>query len=175
MNQKDFEKQKKIIREKFNEPRKIKCISSKDAAGVDDGICNGGDIFATEDGELIYLDYHLVDFDVVELAKYIELAENLYEKYGKKVNICLICPRTVNVTVRECPIKSDSDFSIKLYCSQDDPCEVILEGIKSKIRNNALLTRRDISELEMLPVICNRKDRNYYRVESLRIINEFYY
>lgn len=175
MNQKDFEKQKKIIREKFNEPRKIKCISSKDATGVDDGICNGGDIFATEDEELIYLDYHLVDFDVVELAKYIELAENLYEKYGKKVNICLICPRTVNVTVRECPIKSDSDFSIKLYCSQEDPCEVILEGIKSKIRNNALLTRRDISELEMLPVICNRKDRNYYRVESLRIINEFYY
>lgn len=174
MNQKDFEKQKEIIREKFGEPRKITCITPKDAVGVDDGVLNGGDIFATEDGEIIYLDYHLVDFDVVELAKYIELAENLYEKYRKKVNIFLICPRTVNVSVRECPIKSDSDFSIKLYCSQDDPCEVILEGIKSKIRNNALLTRRDISEVEMLPVICNRKDRNYYRVESLRIINEFY-
>ena len=174
MNQKDFEKQKEIIREKFGEPRKIKCITPKDAVGVDDGVHNGGDIFTTEDGELIYLDYHLVDFDVVELAKYIELAENLYEKHQKKVNICLICPRTVNVSVRECPIKSDSDFSIKIYCSQEDPCEVILEGIKNKIRNNALLTRADISEVEMLPVICNRKDRNYYRVESLRIINEFY-
>lgn len=175
MNQKDFEKQKKIIREKFNDPRKIKCITPKDAVEVNDEIHNGGGIFTTENEELIYLDYHLVDFDVVELAKYIELAENLYEKYGKKVNVYLICPRTVNVTVRECPIKSDSDFSIKLYCSQEDPCEVILEGIKSKIRNNGLLTRKDINEVEMLPIICNRKDRNYYRVESLRIINEFYY
>ena len=175
MNQKDFEKQKEIIREKFNDPRKIKCITPKDRLKVDEGVHKGGDFFTTDDGEIIDLEYHLVDFDEVELAKYIELAENLYEKHEKRVNIYLICPRTVNVTVRECPIKSDSDFSIKLYCSQDDPCDIVLEGIKSKIRNNTLLTQADLNEVEMLPIICNRKDRNYYRVESLRIINRFFY
>lgn len=175
MNQKKFEEQLEIIKEKFNDPRKIKCITPDHNRRVDEGVHKGGDIFTTENGEFIDLEYQLVDFDEVELAKYIELAENLYEKHKKRVCIYLICPRTIDVTVSECPIKSESDFSIKLYCSQDDPCEVILEGIKSKIRNNTFLTRKDIHELEMLPVLCNKKDRNYYRVESLRIINRIIY
>lgn len=175
MNKAEFDYKTRKIRETFNDTRKIRCLASKRAVKLDEGVHPGGDIFRTEDGEFIDFEIQLEDFDEEELAKYVEFAENLYEKHKKHVSVYIICPKNINVTVKECPLKSEADFTIKLACSQDDPCQFILKLIKNKLKNNLVLDCDDIEAVENLPVMCNRIDRNYYRVESIRIMNKLIY
>lgn len=171
MNDKEFKMKSEMIREYFDDDRKIKCMPPASILSLDEDVHQGGDIFLTENDEFIDLEFQLEDFDVEELAKYIGFAENLYEKHQKKVSVYLVCSKNVNVTVKEQPIKSDADFNIKLYCSQHDPCRMILDLIKNKIKRNELLTSEDINIVNILPLMCDKKDRHYFRVESLKIIN----
>lgn len=175
MNELEFKIKTEMIKETFNDDKTIKCVTPEHIRQVDDGVYPGGDVFTTEDGEFIDFEYQLVDFDEEELAKYIGFAENLYEKHHKKVWVYLVCPKNIDVRVREIKIKSDADFTIKLFCSQEDPCQMILDHIKSKIRKNECLDKEDLNALEMLPTMCNKKDRYYFRVESLKIINRYFY
>ena len=48
---------------------------------------------------------------------------------------------------------------------------MILNLIKNKISRNERLTSEDIDIVHILPLMCDKKDRNYFRVESLKIIN----
>nr|WP_294998247.1 hypothetical protein [uncultured Methanobrevibacter sp.] len=171
MNKNEFESTKKIIRETFHDTRCIKGPAPEHMTMLDENVHQGGFILITEDGEFIDFEIQLKDFDEVELAKFIEFAENLYEKHEKKVSIYLLCPKDINVSVRECPIKSPADFRIRLACTQENPCYMILDSIKHKILNKKILTSDDISMLENLPNMCNKKDRTYFRVETLRILN----
>jgi hypothetical protein len=174
MNEKDFDI-RRIIKETFKDDRSIKCRTPEDVRKLDDGIHPGGEIFTTEDDEFIDFELQLRDFDEEELVKYIEFAENLYEKHHKRVSVYLLCPKDVDVSVRECTIKSESDFTIKLACSREGPCHLILNGIKNKLKNNDVLDEDDLYALAMLPVRCDRKDRNYFRLEYLKIINRYFY
>jgi len=171
MNDKEFKMKSEMIKKYFNDNRKIKCMPPASVLSLDEDVHQGGDIFLTENDEFIDLEFQLEDFDEVELAKYIGFAENLYEKHQKIVSVYLICSKNVNVTVKEQSIKSESDFTIKLYCSQHDPCRMILNLIKSKISRNERLTSEDIDIVHILPLMCDKKDRHYFRVESLKIIN----
>lgn len=171
MNRNYLDKKTRMIRETFNDARIIKCQKSASELHLGDDITLEGDIFKTEDGELIYFEVEINDFDEEELTKYIELAECLYEKHQRKISIYLLCPKDIEVLVRECPIKSEADFTIKLACSQDDIYHMILKNIKNKIKNGIHLTCDDRDILEELPVRCNKKDRHYFRVETLKIIN----
>lgn len=175
MNEVDFKIKTDLIRENFHDTRTIKCETPKHIRQVDEGIHQGGDVFTTEEGEFIDLEFQIDDFDEYELAKYIEFAENLYEKHHKHVSIYLICPKSMNVLVKECEIKSEADFTIKLFCSQDDPCKIILDTIKNKIRNHEYVSEHELHIVEMLPMWCNKRDRNYFRVESLKIKNKISY
>lgn len=76
----DYNIRTKVIEKTFNDNRKIKYPTPEHLRAVDDGIYPGGDIFTTEDGELIDLEFQMTDFDEDELVKYVELAEALYEK-----------------------------------------------------------------------------------------------
>ena len=174
MNENDFNLRTKIIKETFNDEREIKCRTPKHLRELDENVHQGGDIFTTEDGEFIDLEFQLEDFDEVELTKYVEFAENLYEKNQKHVSVYILCPKDINVSVKECPIKSEADFTIKLACNQDDLCHMILKAIKNKIRNNEILTGEDFNILANLPVKCAKKDRNYFRVEYFKIINRYF-
>lgn len=171
MNKTEFNNKIRTIQEVFNDTRKIKCVAPKHAVMLDEGVHPGGDIFTTEEDEFIDFEIQLKDFDAEELAKYVEFAENLYEKHQKKVSVYILCPKNIDVNVRECPLKSDAEFTIKLACSQDDYCHMILNHIKNKLKNDMVLDCDDISAVEMLPVMCNRYDRNYFRVESIKILN----
>lgn len=173
MNKEDLDIRTKIIRETFRDDRPIKCETPEHVRELDDDIHPGGDIFTTENGEFIDFELQLDDFDEEELVKYIEFAENLYEKHHKHVSVYLLCAKNVDVTVRECPIKSESDFTIKLACSPLDPCSIILDIIKNKFKNG-ILDGDDLHMLAMLPVKCNRKDRNYYRLEYFKILNQYF-
>lgn len=175
MNELEFKTKVEMINDNFSDTRKIKCHIPKHLLQIDDDVHQGGDFFATTDDEIIDLEFQFADFDEEELAKYIGLAESIYEKHHKHVSIYLICPKNVNVTVKECTIKSESDFTIKLYCSQIDPCNLILNGIKNKLLNKENLSEDDWIAVEMLPVWCEKKDRNYFRTESLKITNRFSY
>lgn len=175
MNEIDYEMKCKIIKENFNDERAIKCRTPEDVRKLDEDVYPGGDVFTTEGGEFIDFEFQEKDFDEEELTKYIDFAENLYEKHGKKVSVYIVCPKNINVTVRECPIKSESDFTIKLACIEQDFCHIILDDIKRKIREHKLLDEEDITALEMLPVMCNKNERHYFRLESLKIINRYVY
>lgn len=171
MNRNHFESTKKIIRETFNDTRCIKGPAPEDMIHLDENVHPGGFILTTEEGDFIDFEIQIKDFDEVELAKFIEFAENLYEKHQKHVSIYLLCPQDINVSVRECPIRSEADFRIRIACSQENPCKMILDSIKNKVMQKKILTSDDISMLENLPMMCNKKDRNYFRVETLRILN----
>ena len=175
MNKKDFDTRTKIIKKTFDDERKIVASVTAEELNIDEEIHHEGDFFITSNGEIIDLEFQIVDFTEYELVKYIELAEHLYEKYGKKVSIYIICPKEINVCVKEEEILSDSDFTIKLACSQIDSCEVILDGIKDKIRNKELLDDDDLDNLRHLQVMCEKSKRNYYRLEYLKIMNRYHY
>ena len=171
MNEKEFKIKIEMIKNDFNDPRKIKCHTPQEDLHLDGGVHSGGDIFVTEDGEFIDLEYQLVDFDEEELTKYIEFAESIYEKQHKHVSVYLVCPKYVKIKVKEQTIKSEADFTIKLFCSQDDPCRFILNKVKGKMSRNEILSPDDIRAVQLLPVMCDKKDRTYFRVESIKIIN----
>ena len=171
MKKDEFEIKKKMIKETFDDERPIKCITPPGTLEVDDEIHQGGDIFITEDGDYIDLEYQLNDFDEEELVKYVEFAEELYEKTKRHISIYLMCPKNVNVCVREFEIKSQADFTIRLACIGYDPCQMILNEIKQKMKRGEYLDCKDIEILENLPVRCAKKDRNYFRLECFKIIN----
>lgn len=171
MNEKDFNIRTKVIRETFNDTRVIKCVTPENIRKVDEDIYPGGDIFTTEEGDLIDLEFQMDDFNEDELVKYVELAEALYKKNQRHVSIYIICTNDVTVCVKECEIKSEADFTIKLACIQEDPCKLVLNVIKDKIKNGDLLNGDDIFALSLLPMMCKPKERNYYRKEYFRIMN----
>lgn len=175
MNKKDFNIRTKVINETFDDNRKIVSSTNAEELNLDENIHQGGDFFITSDGEFIDLEFQLTDFNEDELVKYVELAEAVYEEHGKEVSIYIICPKDINVCVRECEIKSDAVFTIKLACIQEDPCEIILQGIKAKIKANEMLDGDDLHMLSTLPVRCEKEKRNYYRREYFKIINKLQY
>lgn len=174
MNKKDFNLRVNVIQKTFNDMRKIKCSTPKHEREIGEDIYPGGDIFTTEDGEFIDLEFQIDDFDEDELVKYIELAEALYEKHHKHVSIYIICPSTINVCMKECQIFSHADFTIKLACINEDPCDIILNIIKDKIKNSENLDSDDINALAMLPVKCKPEKRNYFLREYFKIINKLF-
>lgn len=171
MKKQDFKIRTKIIQETFNDKRKIKCLTPEDDRKVDENTYPGGDIFTTENGELIDLEFQMEDFTAEELVKYVELAEELYERHQKQVAIYIICPDTVDVLVKECEIKSEADFVIKLARIQENPAEIILKILKDKLEKG-IFDLDDLEALLMLPVMCKKEDQHYYRIESLKMINE---
>ena len=171
MNKENIDLRTNVIRKTFNDQRPIKCLTPKKIREVDEDIYPGGDIFTTEDGEFIDLEFQMTDFDENELVKYVEFAEALYEKHRKHIHIYIICPNNIYVCVKECKIVSEAEFTIKLACIEEDPCEIIFKMITRKIENGEPLTPDDIMALEMLPVKCNPKMRNFYRREYIRIMN----
>ena len=175
MKKKDFDIRTKVIYETFDDERKIVSSIKAEELNIDENIHQGGDIFITSEGEFIDLEFQFVDFTEDELVKYAEFAEELYEKSQKKVSIYILCPKDINVCVRECEIKSDATFTIKLACIQENPCEIILNGIKAKLKANEKLDSDDLNELSMLQVMCKKEDRNYYRREYIKIINRLEY
>ena len=172
MNYQEFETKTKIIKETFDDERKILYPTPSELTQFCKDTDALGDIFATEDCEIIYLETQLADFDETELTKKVEFAESLYEKYNTKVSIYLLCPKNVDIIMRECVIKSEADFNIKIACVQEDACKIILNNIKDKLKNNLRVNSDDLHALSMLPVICKREDRNYYRMEYFKIINQ---
>ncbi len=175
MNRQDYEIRTTIIRETFNDFRKIKYSPSEEDNKLLYENYTGGDIFITENDEIIDLEFQIDDFTADELVKFVEFAEELYDKHGKHISIYIICPNTVNVCVKECEIMSEADFTIKLTCIQGDPAHIILDMIKDKLKNGESLDEDDIVALKMLPVKCNRKDRNYFRKEYFKIMNKIDY
>lgn len=170
MKEKDFDIRTKVIKETFDDNSHI--VSSIDAQelGIDSNIHQGGDIFITSTGEFIDLEFQDVDFTAEELAKYMEFAEELYEKYGKRISIYILCPKNINVNVKEFEIYSNAPFTIKLACINEDPCEIILTHIKEKMKKETL-DANDIMMLARLPGMCQKEDRKYYLTEYIRIVS----
>lgn len=172
MDKKDFILRTKIIKESFKDERPIKCPTPEDVRKLDDNVHPGGDIFTTEDGDFIDFEFQLNDFDEEELTKYVEFAENLYEKHHRHVAVYLLCHHDINISVKEIEITSEANFTIKLACSQFDPCHIILETVKNKMKNNDPIDSEDINAIRILPVMCKKSDRNYFRLETLKILNK---
>ena len=133
MEEQNFKIKAKIIRETFKDTRKIKCITPEKDRKLDEHVHPGGDIFTTEEGEFIDLEFQLDDFTIDELVKYIEFAEELYEKHHKHVSVYLLCPEIVNICVKEDTIKSEADFTIRLACFEQNFARITLEMLKDKL------------------------------------------
>lgn len=172
MIEKDLNISKQIIRETFDDTRKIKCSVPEEALKLEDGICSGGDLFMTESGEFIDLRFQNDDFTADDLVRLVEFAEALYEKHKKHVSTYVVCTDNVRVLVKECEIKSRADFTIKLAKFAENPAHKILNSIKRKFKHNRCLSSEDIEILKDLPQRCRKEDRSYFLREYFRIISE---
>ncbi|WP_407380580.1 hypothetical protein [Methanobrevibacter sp.] len=162
----------RIIKEVFDETREITGYASPEMTEVNEDCYKGGDIFITEGGELIDLECQMKDFDEVELANYVELAENLYEKNKVPISIYILCPNTIQVTAPECTIKSEAIFNIKLACYNSNPVYDALYHIKDKVNRNMKLNDEDMEVLIRIPVMGPKKDRKNLRIECFRILKK---
>lgn len=175
MKEQDFITKARIIKETFNDKRKIKCFLPIQNLRLPEHIHQEGELFITENYEIIDLEFQFNDFTEDELVKYVELAEALYEKNNKKISIYILCPNSANICVREFEIKSEADFTIQLAAIEEDFSQIALDIIKSKLENGELLDIEDIEILKILPLSCKKEKRNYYRKECFRIINNYHY
>lgn len=173
MNLKNIEKTHRVIRKVFDDHRTLKCPPCELELKLDEEQLTEGEIFMTDDGEIIYLDIHFQDFKEEDLVEYIEIAEKIYEIVERRVCIYILCSQSTNVFVRESDIKSDADFSIKLAKDPRDFAQVILDIIKNKIKNHEKLDDTDLEIVKELPLRCHEKDRHYYRLESIKIVNRY--
>lgn len=128
-----------------------------------------GDIFRTDDSNIIYVEMLLRDFSVDELVRMVSISEALCDKYDCHCTCYILCYG--DVTVNEMPILSDKDFTIRLAQSDMNHCEVILNIVKSKLMRGILLDEEDINALYKLPMVCKVEDRNFYRKEVFNILN----
>ena len=156
MNRQDFDIKTKIIRETFNDERKIKYPALEN----DESDFGDENIFTTESGELIDLELFIGEFREKELIKYVKLAESLYEKARKHVSIYIICPDASHIYVKECEIESKAEFTIKLACFNGNPAQLILDVIQNKIRNGEVLDDDDLFAILMIPLIYRTEDEN---------------
>lgn len=175
MEEKNFEIKTRIIKETFDDDRKIKCEIPPEDMHLPAHVHQGGDLFMTEDGEFIDLEFQMENFDEGELVKFIEFAEELYEKHRRRISIYILCTDNVKILVRECPIYSDAEFNIKLACSEDYFALSFLCHIKNKLRKGMKLDDDDEVILEKLPMLCRKEDRKFFRRETLKIINKHHY
>lgn len=175
MNKKYFDEKREMIKEIFNDNRTVKCLPCEVKLQIDEELIEDGDLFVTDEGNFIYLGFQFEDFREEDLVKHICIAEELHDLFGKKVCIYIICSSNVNVYVKECELPSRADFAIKLAKDPRDYAQLSLSHIKRKIKNENPLDDEDIAVLSKLPCVCNKKDRGYYWLEYLKIINKNHY
>lgn len=161
-----------LIKETFNEDVKLKIEIPESERCLNEDQFITGDLFESIDGKLVKVCYHFTDFTPTELAKFSEYAEELYAEYGKEVTIYIICHKNINVCVKECEIYSEADFSIKLIMVDADPAVFTYGKIRWKFDNGIPLDSNDLFLLKRLPVICERKNRKFFREEYFRIMNK---
>lgn len=172
MNNESIPQEIRIIKEAFKETRNIIDYAPPEMIEVSEGCHKGGDIFITEEGDLIDLEYQFRDFDEEELAKYAELAEELYEKNEVPISIYVLCSKAIRVLVPVIPIKSEAIFNIKVACFDNNPIYDTLYHIKEKVDKKISLNDEDLMELLTIPVMVPRKDRKNLRVECFKLIRE---
>ena len=170
MNKKDLKQRNEVIRQLFHDNRKLECEIPKEDLKLDDCKYEGGEIFKTEDGEFVNLEIQMKDFDAEEITKYIEFAEKLYEKHYKHISIYIICPKNIDVCVKEDKILSEASFTIKLTRTDEDFEETLLNYIKDKVNNGKKLTYEDLRILRHLPLECRKEKRNYFREEYFKLM-----
>ena len=172
MDKENIDYEIRIIKDAFDEKRNIIGYAPEEKIKVNKDCHQGGDIFITDKGELIDLEYQMQDFDEEELAKYVELAEELYEINKVSITIYVLCPRTLKVIAPECTIKSEAEFTIKLACWGENPAYERFFQIKEKIEKNIKLNDDDILALEMIPLRVPKEERKNFRAECFRLMNK---
>jgi len=155
-----------IIENMFDEKRTIL------PEPLQENINGSGETFKTQNGEIIYFELQFEEFNIDELVRYTSIMETLYEKYKVHCTACILCADGVRVTVKEMPIKSEADFTIKLAQTNMSPCDVVLEVVKTKMKNGELLDVDDVHALQMIPMMCPKDKRDYYRAQVFGILNE---
>lgn len=171
MNEYNLDTKKRFIRETFNDVRPMKCITPEKDMTPEKYIPLEGDIFVTEMGEFIYFEFHENDFTADDLVKLVEIAEALYEKNPQKVAIYVVCLGNTQVLVKECEIRSDADFTIRLAKNNAKPVHQILDSIKRKLKYEKCLDSDDVEMLKRLPDMCEKEERSYFLKEYFRIIS----
>lgn len=171
MPEQDFIIKTKIIHKTFDDKREIKYQIPIQNLKLKPHIHQEGSIFITENDEIIDLELQITNFTEEELVKYIELAEALYETNNKHVSIYIICPNTVDICMNECEIKSEADFTIRLASITENPAQIVLDIIKNKLKKGEKLNNNDLHALSMMPILCKKEERNYFRKEYFKIIN----
>lgn len=120
-----------LIRKAFKDNREIIEETPEETRKVEEGIYPGGYVYTTADDEFIDLEIQMRDYDIEDHVNYIEFAEALYKKHGKKVNVYVYCDPSIKINIKLYEIMSDADFKIRLAQLQKNS---MIKRIKTKIK-----------------------------------------
>lgn len=127
--------------------------------------------FHLNDGSIAVLDIPNHIFGIKELAQIVSTAENLCEKHKTQVNVFLLAPADIQVTIAEQDIPSEYEFTIKLAKMQETIAETMMSIIENKVENNIKLNAEDLIALHMAPTMCNSKWEQEHVIErGIRIM-----
>jgi hypothetical protein len=173
MNNKNRElKEIEIIKIQFNDPRKI--IGKADAELQD--ICEKhgvyGEIYETENHELIVSMVLDEDFTNKVLEKLIKFGEDLYKTNNKIVSIYILgSPHSENRVTKEI-MESHAEIIVKFTKMEYSDAYDIYWHIRGLVDNNIKLNKDDLFALSMVPTMGPPEDKRNLRIECLKIWKE---
>lgn len=133
-------------------------------------IYSGCDKLFENETDVVGMKAMLTNFGPEELADTVDLAERLYESFEKPVTLCLAMSYDRKVTVKEMPVKSEADFTIKLAII--DMHRIAIEKIRENIANGTA-DDADRQVLESMPMMVPAWRRKEVRKECFELLSAF--
>lgn len=167
-----LENMKEIIKSKYKDNRKITGYATGQIQGIAKKHEIYGDVFETQENELISLDIIDEDFDKKQLEKYKKYGEELYEKSQKLVSIYILCVKQATNKLNSDEIKFNGKLLFKIdkmdYSYNYKIFRIMSEFVKNKVK----FGRDDLIVLSMIPKMGPSEDLRYMRIECLKLWKE---
>lgn len=173
MNNKNRElNEMEIIRTQFNEPQKIIGKAREELQDIREKYGIYGEIYETEDHELIVSTVLDEDFTNKVLDKLIKFGEELYEANNSIIKIYILgSPHTENKVTKRI-VESEAGIIVKFTKMEYTDAYDVYWHIRGLVDNNIKLNKDDLFALSMVPTMGPPEDKRNLRIECLKIWKE---
>ena len=161
-----------IIKIQFNEPRKIIGKVSEEFLEICEKHGIHGEIYETEDHELIVSTLLEEDFTNKVLDKLIKFGEDLYEANNSIINIYILGSPHIENKVTKKIVESYAGIIVKFTKMEYSDAYDIYWHIRGLVDNNIKLNKDDLFALSMVPTMGPPEDKRNLRIECLKIWKE---
>lgn len=172
MEDEKFEEKKEIIKIQFQDSRNITGIASEYVQKITEKHNFYGDVYETENKELIASIILDEDFTYEVLEKIKEYGEDLFKISNNVVSIYILGSPHIENKITTHIIESTADMIIKFSKMEYSDAYEIYWHIKGLVEKKIKLSKDDQFALSMIPMMGPPEDKRYLRIECLKIWKE---